>query len=92
MFADRKDKVLLTLGSLAAMGAGCVMPIYSLIYGEIVDQFNEESKAGAEKRDAVNKNVIYFLYLGVTAFACHYVKVKYCLRFAVYFFIHVLSA
>eukprot|EP00752_Nemacystus_decipiens_P001377 g1364.t1 len=63
VLADMLDYILMFLGSVCAVGAGIVMPVFSIIFGDIIDAFH-----GPHPFFEVNKNVRYFLYLAMIAF------------------------
>eukprot|EP00903_Cladosiphon_okamuranus_P019102 g17578.t1 len=63
VLADMLDYVLMFLGSVCAVGAGIVMPVFSIIFGDIMDAFH-----GPHPFREVNKNVQYFMYLAMVAF------------------------
>ena len=51
------------------------MPMFAVVFGEIVDSFNDPSRSSAERENAINRNVVWFIALGCVAFICHYLKV-----------------
>lgn len=53
-FATGYDKLLLTIGSLAAFVNGAALPLFSLIFGEMIDSFNSEYS-----KDKVVDNAFY---------------------------------
>lgn len=38
-FADSRDKVLMTLGTIGAVGSGLALPLMSFLVGELIDAF-----------------------------------------------------
>ncbi|PIN18761.1 Multidrug/pheromone exporter, ABC superfamily [Handroanthus impetiginosus] len=68
-FADYYDKVLMTIGTIAAIGNGLSQPLMSLVFGDLVDAFG---KAQNDPLSVVSKVSLKFVYLalgcGVAAF------------------------
>ncbi|CAN0230516.1 unnamed protein product [Ascophyllum nodosum] len=62
-FADKVDWMLMAVGTLCAAGAGVIMPLFSIVFGDILDAFH-----GPDPTKQVNKNAIYFVYLAVVSF------------------------
>ncbi|CAN0395275.1 unnamed protein product, partial [Discosporangium mesarthrocarpum] len=67
-FADKLDYIFMFIGAIAAIGAGVVMPLFSIIFGDILDSFYGPDPANEVFIPCVNKNALYFVYLAVTAF------------------------
>ncbi|CAM9155268.1 unnamed protein product [Pylaiella littoralis] len=61
--ADVLDYLLMLMGTACAIGAGIVMPAFSIIFGDIIDAFH-----GPDPVEQVNKNARYFAYLAFIAF------------------------
>lgn len=70
-FADKVDYALLTAALVAAAGNGAAMPLFSLIFGEMVDAFNTPDFS--DRMDGVS---LWFLYLGILALGCSIIQVR----------------
>lgn len=44
-FANGSDKCLIAIGVIAAICNGCIMPSFSLIFGNMIDSFGAEKTA-----------------------------------------------
>jgi len=44
-FASKTDKTLMTIGAIAAVINGFAMPMFSFIFGQIVDEFGKGDEA-----------------------------------------------
>ncbi|CAM9316144.1 unnamed protein product, partial [Ectocarpus sp. 13 AM-2016] len=62
-FAEKLDYLLMFVGTLCAAGAGVVMPIFSIIFGDILDAFHSPNPTAE-----VNRNALNFFTLAVVAF------------------------
>ncbi|KAL7158153.1 hypothetical protein ABFS83_02G122900 [Erythranthe nasuta] len=73
-FADFRDKILMTIGTIAAIGNGLSQPIMSLILGELTDVF------GISKSDdplsEVSKVCLKFVYLALGCGAAAFLQVS----------------
>ncbi|KAL3832923.1 hypothetical protein ACJIZ3_007659 [Penstemon smallii] len=69
-FADSIDKVLMTIGTIAAIGHGLTQPFVSLLLGEIIDAFGKGQ--GSNTVSLVSKVSLKYVYLalgsGIAAF------------------------
>ena len=61
--ADRWDWILMTIGSLSSVGVGIVMPLFSLVFGGILDAFY-----GSDAAETVDRYSLYFVYLALASF------------------------
>lgn len=43
-FATRKDYILMAVGSIFALANGATMPLFSLLWGGMLDSFSDTSK------------------------------------------------
>lgn len=66
----------MVLGSIAGIVSGATIPIFALIFGDLVNVFGEAS-SGADIESEVNKRCLYFLYMAVAAFAAAYGEVAF---------------
>lgn len=62
-YADSLDWLLIAVGSAASVGVGIVMPLFSLIFGGVLDAFN-----GTDAQQKVDRYSLYFLYLALVSF------------------------
>eukprot|EP01116_Phalansterium_solitarium_P018479 TRINITY_DN489_c0_g5_i3.p1 TRINITY_DN489_c0_g5~~TRINITY_DN489_c0_g5_i3.p1 ORF type:complete len:834 (+),score=296.91 TRINITY_DN489_c0_g5_i3:121-2622(+) len=69
-FADGIDIALIILGAIGALGHGCLMPAFSLIFGELIDAFNDANSV----YDAIVGVVPYFLYAGAGNLVVSYLQ------------------
>ncbi|CAM9376907.1 unnamed protein product [Laminaria digitata] len=53
----------MVVGTVCAAGAGVVMPLFSIIFGDILDAFHSP-----DPTDQVNKNALLFVYLACMSF------------------------
>ena len=83
-YMDRYDVVLQVLGIIGALGNGVIFPIFTIIFGDILDDiainyyiFNDPSAL----TNAVNTTVPKFMYLGVGGCVAAFLQV-YCLGYS----------
>ncbi|KAI3444983.1 hypothetical protein Pfo_001648 [Paulownia fortunei] len=72
-FADSKDKILMTVGTVAAIGNGLSQPLMSLIFGDLIDVFGK-----AQNKDTVSevsKVSLKFVYLALGCGAAAFLQV-----------------
>jgi ATP-binding cassette subfamily B (MDR/TAP) protein 1 len=62
-FADRLDTLLIFVGCISACLSGIIMPLFSIVFGNLLDSFQS-----ADPRSAVNRNALYFVYLAFSSF------------------------
>ncbi|KAG8391278.1 hypothetical protein BUALT_Bualt01G0171400 [Buddleja alternifolia] len=62
-FADSRDKVLMTVGTVAAIGNGLTQPLMSLIFGELIDVFGKSQSNNTVS--LVSKVSLKFVYLAL---------------------------
>ncbi|KAF5630391.1 ATPase [Fusarium sp. NRRL 52700] len=75
------DILLLTVGTLAASGAGAPFPLMGIIFGQLVNDLNTASCGDGEMapqyspkelQDSINKKVVMITWIGVISFALIY--------------------
>ncbi|EHK18460.1 uncharacterized protein TRIVIDRAFT_47399 [Trichoderma virens Gv29-8] len=74
--ATFQEKLLYTLGILAAMGSGTVLPLMTLIFGNFVSVFTDFAlgRISSENfRGKVNHYTLYFVYMFIAKAACTYI-------------------
>jgi len=69
-FADGLDYLLMFVGVISAMGHGCLMPLFSIFFGDVIDAFNPGSTVSltAVVTDICIKFIILSAVAAVTAF------------------------
>eukprot|EP00924_Labyrinthula_sp_SR-Ha-C_P015096 maker-scaffold_9-snap-gene-8.55-mRNA-1 protein AED:0.00 eAED:0.01 QI:0/1/0.5/1/1/1/2/88/1332 len=75
-FSSTLDKVFLVGGFIGAAGLGAVMPLFSLIFGDLFDSFNDPSSL-ENIRDVGADFAKKFAYLGVGAFCMAGIQVAF---------------
>lgn len=70
VFADSTDKILMIAGSIGAIGNGLCLPLMTILFGELIDSFGENTTT--DTVSVVSKVALKFVYLalgcGVAAF------------------------
>jgi ATP-binding cassette subfamily B (MDR/TAP) protein 1 len=54
-FSDNLDRILMLLGSLAAMANGLTFPFMTLLFGQVIDAFGQNSDSSDRVQREVNK-------------------------------------
>ena len=65
-YADRLDVILRSIGVASALGAGTAYPLMTMIFGDLVNEFNGAAVGAispSEFRSAVNDKTLWFVYL-----------------------------
>ncbi|KAL2510438.1 ABC transporter B family member 4 [Abeliophyllum distichum] len=69
-FADSKDKILMIVGTIGAIGNGLCLPLMTILFGELIDSFGQTQTEHVVS--VVSKVALKFVYLalgcGVAAF------------------------
>ncbi|EYU27079.1 hypothetical protein ABFS82_02G122300 [Erythranthe guttata] len=74
-FADSRDKFLMIIGTIAAIGNGLSQPLMSLLFGELIDVFGE---AGSnDVVSVVSKVSLKFVYLALGCGAAAFLQVAF---------------
>ncbi|CAO2816270.1 unnamed protein product [Amaranthus hypochondriacus] len=74
-FADKYDYVLMGLGSLGAVIHGSSMPVFFLLFGEMVNGFGKNQSDLQTMTHEVSKYALYFVYLGLIVCASSYAEI-----------------
>ncbi|KAL5981090.1 ABC transporter B member 19 [Asimina triloba] len=74
-FADRCDCVLMAAGSLGAVVHGCSMPVFFLLFGEMVNGFGKNQSDLKKMTDEVSEYALYFVYFGLVVCASSYAEI-----------------
>lgn len=74
-FASDKDILYLVISTVAAIVAGAVQPLMTIIFGHLQGIFQEYFAGNHTYLEFVsnlNRLVVYFVYLGITSFVANY--------------------
>ena len=69
--ADILDYGLMALGTIGALGTGAALPIFCILFGQILDNLNK----GGALQDAVDRIVILFIILACGNLVVSFVQV-----------------
>ncbi|KAM3576986.1 hypothetical protein VYU27_001127 [Nannochloropsis oceanica] len=71
-FADRVDILLMCVGSLAAVGTGCIMPIFALIFSNTINAINVGPDE--ERRHNATRYSLLFIGLATVSLVINFVQ------------------
>lgn len=74
-FADKYDWVLMISGSIGAMIHGSSMPVFFLLFGEMVNGFGKNQSDLSKMTQEVAKYALYFVYLGLVVCLSSYAEI-----------------
>lgn len=74
-FADRFDALLMAAGSLGAVVHGSAMPVFFLLFGDLVNGFGKNQANLSKMTDEVSKYSLYFVYLGLVVCISSYAEI-----------------
>ncbi|KAL6553004.1 ABC transporter B member 19 [Orobanche gracilis] len=74
-FADKFDLLLMVSGSLGAIIHGSSMPVFFLLFGEMVNGFGKNQMDLDKMTDEVSKYALYFVYLGLIVCFSSYAEI-----------------
>ncbi|XP_031108289.1 ABC transporter B family member 19 [Ipomoea triloba] len=74
-FADKYDWALMTLGSLGAIVHGSSMPVFFLLFGQMVNGFGKNQTDFHAMTHEVSKYALYFVYLGLIVCVSSYAEI-----------------
>ncbi|XP_022880672.1 ABC transporter B family member 19-like [Olea europaea var. sylvestris] len=74
-FADKYDIVLMTCGTLGAIIHGSSMPVFFLLFGEMVNGFGKNQMDLHQMTHEVSKYALYFVYLGLVVCFSSYAEI-----------------
>eukprot|EP00887_Chlorella_sp_A99_P002677 scaffold6.g2677.t1 len=63
--ADRLDWLLMVFGFVGAAGNGCALPIFSILFGNLLNSFGMNLTDSSALRDEVTRIALDFVYLGI---------------------------
>ena len=73
-FADSYDVFLMTIGTIGAIGAGGTLPLFSYVFGDVMNALNAGS---GNIMDSITTLCLYFLYLGIGMFFCSWLEIQF---------------
>nr|GMC62162.1 ABC transporter B family member 19 [Ipomoea batatas] len=74
-FADKYDWALMILGSLGAIVHGSSMPVFFLLFGQMVNGFGKNQTDFHAMTHEVSKYALYFVYLGLIVCVSSYAEI-----------------
>ncbi|PIA27896.1 hypothetical protein AQUCO_07400020v1 [Aquilegia coerulea] len=74
-FADKYDYLLMIGGSLGAFIHGSAMPVFFLLFGEMVNGFGKNQSDLKKLTEEVSKYALYFVYLGLVVCLSSYAEI-----------------
>ncbi|CAI9110011.1 OLC1v1009967C1 [Oldenlandia corymbosa var. corymbosa] len=74
-FADSSDKLLMMVGTVAAIGNGLRLPLMTILFGQLTDSFGQTTTSGDVVKE-VSKVSLKFVYLALGAGAAAFLQVS----------------
>lgn len=74
-FADRFDALLMAAGSLGAVVHGSAMPVFFLLFGDLVNGFGKNQTNLSKMTEEVSKYALCFVYLGLVVCVSSYAEI-----------------
>ncbi|XP_010256924.1 PREDICTED: ABC transporter B family member 19 [Nelumbo nucifera] len=74
-FADKYDWVLMIAGSIGAVVHGSAMPVFFLLFGDMVNGFGKNQSDLKKMTEEVAKYALYFVYLGLVVCLSSYAEI-----------------
>ncbi|KAK8509748.1 hypothetical protein V6N11_058150 [Hibiscus sabdariffa] len=74
-FADSRDIVLMTVGTIGAIGNGLCMPLMTILFGDLIDAFGH-NQSNHKVVDVVSKVALKFVYLAAGAAVAAFLQVS----------------
>ncbi|XP_077212704.1 ATP binding cassette subfamily B19 [Tasmannia lanceolata] len=74
-FADKYDYFLMILGSFGAVIHGSAMPVFFLLFGDLVNGFGNNQMDLRKMTGEVSKYALYFVYLGLVVCFSSYAEI-----------------
>ncbi|XP_061991012.1 ABC transporter B family member 11-like isoform X2 [Rosa rugosa] len=74
-FADSLDYLLMSVGTISAIGNGLCMPLMTIVMGDVIDSFGETRNI-KEVSNAVSKVALKFVYLALGAAAASFLQMS----------------
>ncbi|KAK2765952.1 GTPase-activating protein [Arachnomyces sp. PD_36] len=76
-YASTNDFIILAVSAICAIGAGAIMPLFTIIFGELAGTFQDimiGSISSDEFDSILVKYTLYFVYLGIGMFVTIYIS------------------
>ena len=76
-FADNTDKLLMAAGTFGALANGVVFPLFSLVFGQMIDDFAEYSQGNTTKDQLVSSIedvALDFIYIAIAGLFVAYLQ------------------
>ncbi|ONI27777.1 hypothetical protein PRUPE_1G104400 [Prunus persica] len=74
-FADSLDFLLMSVGTISAIGNGTSLPLMTIIFGDVINSFGQSGN-NKDVVDAVSKVALKFVYLAVGAAAAAFLQMS----------------
>ncbi|KAL4366271.1 hypothetical protein GQ457_05G001350 [Hibiscus cannabinus] len=74
-FADSRDFMLMTIGTISAVGNGLCMPLVTILFGDLADAFGQ-NQTNNKVVDVVSKVALRLVYLAVGAGVAAFLQVS----------------
>ncbi|KAK8570318.1 hypothetical protein V6N13_003005 [Hibiscus sabdariffa] len=74
-FADSRDKVLMIVGTISAVGNGLCMPIMTILFGDLINAFGQ-NQSDNRVVDVVSRVALRFVYLAIGAAVAAFLQVS----------------
>ncbi|KAG6484975.1 ABC transporter B family member 19-like [Zingiber officinale] len=74
-FSDRWDYLLMAAGSVGAVVHGSAMPVFFLLFGDLVNGFGKNQHHLSVMTHEVSKFALYFVYLGLVVCLSSYAEI-----------------
>eukprot|EP01132_Coremiostelium_polycephalum_P006617 gene6617-8188_t len=75
-FATTIDKIQIVVGFIASILVGCAMPMFSIIFGRILNSFSPQDPEYDLLKE-VSKLSLIFVYIGIGVMVCCYLEVSF---------------
>ncbi|MQL85301.1 hypothetical protein Taro_017824 [Colocasia esculenta] len=75
-FSDRLDWLLMAAGTFGAVIHGSAMPVFFLLFGDLINGFGKNQHDLRKMTDEVSKYALYFVYLGLVVCASSYAEIS----------------
>ncbi|KAI8999833.1 P-loop containing nucleoside triphosphate hydrolase protein [Gaertneriomyces semiglobifer] len=75
-YSTPTEKSLMVAGIVAASGAGAIMPLMTIIFGDLTNVFGDVEgamAAGIDVQATINEKALVFVYLGIAMFFATYI-------------------
>eukprot|EP00292_Cryptomonas_paramecium_P007325 CAMPEP_0113704570 /NCGR_PEP_ID=MMETSP0038_2-20120614/26597_1 /TAXON_ID=2898 /ORGANISM="Cryptomonas paramecium" /LENGTH=542 /DNA_ID=CAMNT_0000629375 /DNA_START=25 /DNA_END=1650 /DNA_ORIENTATION=- /assembly_acc=CAM_ASM_000170 len=71
-YSTKGDKILMVFGSLCAMAVGCVFPLFTIIFGKVLDILNDPKSISDlnYQGEQIRSLCVYFLIIAIVSGVC----------------------